>query len=122
MLIIDCGAGTEVVVADVVFNPNPPVFPPLFVGMVTETAGLTAIGVVDDFNIVEVVVLVVGHKAATIPPFLTMPNSVLEFTVIDAHESTTFCATVFNAAMQPAEHPLLKSDFVHVGIWLSYVN
>lgn len=53
---MDCGGGTEVdLVVEVVLKPSPPVFPALFVGMVTETAGATvlaATGVVDDFRTV----------------------------------------------------------------------
>jgi hypothetical protein len=86
---------------------------------VTETAGaaeLTAIGVVVDRAIVEVDVAKVGHSAATIPPFFTMPNSVLEFTMIFAHASLTLCAVESSPDMQAAEHPSLKSDFVQEGI------
>lgn len=47
----------------------------------------------------------VGHNAATIPPFSTMPNKVLALTVTPAHESVTLCATDCKAAIHAAEHP-----------------
>ncbi|KAE8441801.1 hypothetical protein EG329_004314 [Mollisiaceae sp. DMI_Dod_QoI] len=120
---MDCGVGIEDAdfVDVVVLKPNPPVFPWLSVGIVTETAGvlLIATGAVVDLNSVEVVCASAGHKAATIPPFITMPNSVLGLTDTDAQASETSSATEPNPAMQAAEHPLLKSDFLHDGIWPS---
>lgn len=123
LLSMDCGTGIEVDLTGVdvvVLKPNPPVFPTLLVGIVTTvTAGgaeVAATGVVDDFRTVVVVVAKVGHKAATIPPFFTMPNKVLEFTDTSAHESLTAAAIEFNPDMQAAEQPPLKSDFVHEDI------
>ena len=136
MVTIDCGgiikvvddtAELEVEVVEV-FSPKPPVTPPGVVGIVTDATGGTAAELARAVVLAAVVVAfeVVfstdGHRAATIPPFITIPNSVFDFTLTFEQESDTLFATEFSAETQAAEHPLLKSVTSQVGIWLSYVT
>jgi hypothetical protein len=58
----------------------------------------------------------VGHKAATIPPSLTIPNNVFDLTFTCEQELDTLLAIVFSPATQAVEHPSLKSETVQVGI------
>jgi hypothetical protein len=58
----------------------------------------------------------VGHNAATIPPFLTIPNNVFELTFTCEQELDTLLAIAFSPATQAVEHPLLKSETVQDGI------
>jgi hypothetical protein len=59
-----------------------------------------------------------GHIAARIPPFMTMPSNDLGSASTVEHTRSTLCATASSALAHPAEQPFLKSDVVHVGIWL----
>jgi hypothetical protein len=125
VLISDCGTGTGVE-AEVVLKPRPPVTPGPSVGNVTDTASGCWAGV-EVWNVTETVGCAevfanVGHKAATIPPFLTIPKSVFELTLTPEQEFDTLLAMEFSPATQAAEHPLLKSETVQDAIWLSYVN
>jgi hypothetical protein len=125
--ISDCGAGIGVdVVVELVLKPKPPVTPALSVGIVTETAAGWAVGT-ELWTVTEIVACVevfanVGHRAATIPPFMTIPNNVFELTFTSSQDLDTLLAIAFSPCTQTAEHPLLKSETVQDGIWLSYVN
>jgi len=132
VLISDCGTGIGVwleveVEVEVVLKPKPPVTPEPPVGIVTETAAGCAAGV-EGCTVMDVTVCCAdvfadfGHSAATIPPFFTIPNKVLELTLTLSQDSDTALAIVFSPATQSAEHPLLKSETAQDGIWLSYVN
>lgn len=122
--ISDCGNGTGVdVVVELVLKPRPPVTPALSVGIVTETAAGWAVGT-ELWTVTEIVACVevsakVGHRAATIPPFMTIPNNVLELTSTSSQDLDTLLAIAFNPSTQTSEHPLLKSETVQDGIWLS---
>ena len=96
-------------------TPEPPV------GIVTDTAAGCAAGVeggtVTDVTVACADVFAnVGHSAATIPPFLTIPNKVFELTLTLSQDWDTAFATVFSPATHTAEHPLLKSETVQDGI------
>lgn len=123
MVTSDCGTGIGVEVeVEVVIKPRPPVTPAPPVGIVTDTAAGWAAGVelctmtdVVDF----VCVVSSGHKATTIPPSFTIPNNVFELTSTFEQDWDTLLAIEFSPAKQAAEHPLLKSETVQDGIWLS---
>jgi hypothetical protein len=128
--VVDCAIGIEVEVVEVVevLKPRPPVTPGPSVGIVTETAAgaagveLAIVTEVVDFGACVVVFSNVGHKASTIPPSLTIPNNVFELTCTFEQALDTLLAIEFSPDTQDAEHPLLKSETVQEGIWLSYVN
>lgn len=144
VLVVTCDCGRGGVLVLVVFkvvevvkvveedlNPSPPVTPAPPVGSVTETSagGATAeLAIVTEivvlpFPAADVVVFANdGHKAATIPPFLTIPSNVFELTCTFEQELDTLLAIEFSADTHCEVQPLLKSDVVQVGIWLSYVN
>jgi hypothetical protein len=119
LLTCDCAIGTELLVVELEVFVEAPVTPGLAVGNVTEFTGRAVVParVAEVFITVDVVVLAnVGHKACTIPPFITIPNNVLELTLTSEQALVTSSATEFSAATHAAEQPLLKSDAVHVGI------
>jgi hypothetical protein len=130
VVIADCASDFEVeieVEVVEVLRPIPPVTPGPSVGIVTETAGAAGVelGVVTVFVDLTVgvdVVANVGHKAFTIPPSCTIANNVFELTCTFEQALDTLLATEFNADTQDAEHPLLKSETVQLGISLSYTN
>lgn len=122
LLTCDCAIGTELFVVKLVeleVIVEAPVTPGLAVGIVTEFAERAVVParVAEVFTTVDVVVLAnVGHRASTIPPFITIPNNVFELTLTSEQALVTSSATEFSAATHAAEQPLLKSDAVHVGI------
>jgi hypothetical protein len=119
LLTCDCAMGTELLVVELEVSVEAPVTPGLAVGNVTEFAGRAVVParVAEVFTTVDVVVLAnVGHRASTIPPFITIPSNVLELTLTSEQALVTSSATEFSAATHAAEQPLLKSDAVHVGI------
>jgi len=131
VVIADCAIGIDVEVeVEVVevLKPNPPVTPGPSVGIVTERAAgaagveLAIVTEIVDFGACVVVFSNVGHKASTIPPSLTIPNNVFELTSTFEQALDTLLATEFSPDTQVTEHPLLKSETVQDGIWLSYVN
>jgi len=135
VVIADCAIGieveveveVEVVVVDVL-KPSPPVTPGPSVGIVTETTAGAAgaepaiVTEVVVFGACVVVFPNVGHKASTIPPALIIPSNVFELTSTLEQALDTLLAIVFSPDTQDTEHPLLKSETVQEGIWLSYVN
>jgi hypothetical protein len=119
LLTCDCAIETELLAVELDVFVDAPITPGLAVGSVTEFAGRAVVlaTVAEVFTTVDVVVLAnEGHKACTIPPFFTIPSNVLELTVTSEQALVTSSATEFSAATHAAEHPLLKSDAVHVGI------
>lgn len=79
------------------------VTPGFVVGIVTLSAVVlsltvevfTSVDVVVDVNLVEALIL--GHKAARMPPFLTIPNSVVEATLSAEQALLTHEAFEFKA-------------------------
>jgi len=119
LLTCDCTIGTELSVVELGVFVEAPVTPGLVVGNVTEFAGRAVVParVAEVVTTVDAVVLAnVEHKACTIPPFFTIPNNVLELTLTSEQALVTSSATEFSEATHAAEHPLLKSDAVHIGI------
>jgi hypothetical protein len=117
------GIGVEVEVDVVVLKPRPPVTPAPPVGIVTETAAGWAAGV-ELWTVTEIVDFAdvfanVGQRATTIPPSLTIPNNVFELTSTSEQEPDTLLAIASSPSTQAAEQPLLKSETVQDGIWLS---
>lgn len=96
--------------------------PGLVVGIVTETCGGVFAAEVVGFAVVDVEVETAGHSATTIPPLLTIPSSVCEFTVTCEHASCTSACIDNRFATHESEHPLLKSFFLQSDICVSYVK
>jgi hypothetical protein len=71
----------------------------------------------------DVVDCIVEHNASRIPPFLTIPSKVSEFTMTFEHASLTLFAVLVSASAQSAEQPASwKSATVQDGIVLAYTN
>jgi len=103
------------------------VTPGLVVGIVTLATVVVAPALdVFDSVLVDVGVAVVlevfilGHKAAIIPPFLTIPSNEFEATLSSEQALLTHVAFEVKADWQSREQPLLKSESVQVAIEVSY--
>lgn len=59
-----------------------------------------------------------GHIAAKIPPFMTMASNDFGSASTVEHTRSTLCATPSSAFAHADEQPFVKSDCVHIGIWL----
>jgi hypothetical protein len=60
----------------------------------------------------------VGHRAAIIPPLMTIPSKVLALVPTVIQDVVTCTANTLSAVWHFIEHPSWKSDTVHIGIWL----
>ncbi|KAM0149758.1 hypothetical protein ACHAPF_008809 [Botrytis cinerea] len=86
---------------------------------VENVVSVVVVVVEDDLDFV-VEDLIFGHKAAMIPPPLTIPNNVLEPTLSFEQALLTHVAFAVKADWQSREHPSLKSDNLQTEIEVLY--
>lgn len=85
VVLADCAAGVLLTAFEVVLAVVATTTPGLVVGIVTESTAEEA----DSATAVVVFAAVVGHSACTIPPFITIANSVFELTDTSSQASAT---------------------------------
>jgi len=92
------------------------VTPGFVVGIVTTLAVVLTELITTRLELVVVVPVTLGHIAAIIPPFFTIPSNVFPLTETPEQAASTSAAVFNNASSQLSEHPDVKSVTVQVEI------